>query len=115
MLDKRIKKLVETNDLVCLRDRYTKKLLGVSLTEDGLKVIANKIGKLPYYQDAKLVLEDNKLVAVGNVEKSNKTIVVPFKPIEHKDPMLVKCEILWITKARYLLTKNKRSFVNKRI
>ena len=91
--------------------------LNVSYTEEGLKLTANKGGKLLYYTDAylrhrKTESGDWMPYLDGDLTPSKKVYVEKFVPKDHKNPDFQIAEFRWIDKAHKMLYSNNlhRSF-----
>lgn len=81
--------------MVVIRSRKDNRILGMSHTEDGLKFINNKIGKLIYYKDARIKFIENQATVVGDLKPSDKVYVVPYVYVKHKDPGIQRMEDFW--------------------
>ncbi len=95
------KELLERNPMVIMRDKYTRKPLGVSFTEAGLRTTANKNGVYVYCKG-----RVNNLNDALKAQRNPNIIVERFIPREYPDNRsLTTAEILWINKAKHMLGK----------
>ena len=85
-----------------LREKKSKKALGLSYTEEGLKLTANKVGRLLYYKSAVLNNNNGKISVSNNIEKNPNVIIEKFKPLKFESKHLQKCENLWVRKAKQM-------------
>ena len=106
MIYNKVRNSIEQSNLLSLREKKSGKLLGIGFTEDGLSMIANKIGRIPYYNNGYFASDGSSVVKTGDLSKSSKVRVGKFIPKDHKNTYLFKCELLWIRHAQMLL-KNK--------
>ena len=55
-VDPRIKEDIIKSGLYVMRDKWTNKALGIAFQEEGFKFKANKMGKVPYFKNARLTV-----------------------------------------------------------
>lgn len=90
--------------MVCLRDRKSGRILGLSYTEEGLKWTANKSGRLLYFNGAVLKPSLQGVVVVGDTSPSSKVVVEPYVRKRHKNSFENNFEEFWACKARHMAT-----------
>jgi len=93
-----------------MRDRWGKPL-GVSYTEDGLKLVCNSDGRMPYYNKAILRANQGETpgyTITGDLRKNPNIIVEKFVPRDHKNPRIMQAEIQFVDKALRMLYVQKR-------
>jgi len=88
-----VRQLIASNNLRVLRDKSTHKALGISYTEDGLKTIANKMGKYIYFSNV------NKLQDISKGKKSDKVYSEKFIPRDFENRSLQTAEMHWVEAA----------------
>jgi hypothetical protein len=93
-----VKELLTKNKIMIMRDKRTKTPLNVSFTEEGLRLTANKNGVYLYCEGRVTNYNDAKIA-----KKNPNVIVERFIPRESDNPTVIKQEILWANKAKYLL------------
>lgn len=83
--------------MVVLRSKKDDRILGMAYSEDGLKYINNKIGKLIYFKNAVIKHNAENIVPniVGDVRKADNVYVTEYKHIQHKNPSIQKMENFW--------------------
>lgn len=96
----RVKQRIVQNNFVVMRDKWTKKPLGVAMTEDGLKYVCNKLGKALYFKNA--FFRNGRLE--GQLSVSNKIYVEKFNPIIDKNYEFINEEANWMHKCNKLLS-----------
>jgi hypothetical protein len=90
--------------MVVMRDAKTRRALGLSYSEDGLKLTANKSGRLIYYNRAVIRPINGKVTVVGDLRISPRIIVEPYKRENHKSYAENNYEEFWACKAKHLAT-----------
>ena len=103
MIYSRVRENIENSNLLSLREKKSGKLLGIGFSEEGLGMIANKIGKIPYYNNGYFASNGKAVIKMGDLSKSSKVEVGKFIPTDHGNTYLFKCELLWIKQAQMLL------------
>jgi len=92
------KELLLNNPMVIMRDKYTRKPLGISFSEEGLRTNANKAGIYPYCEGR--VTDFN---SARTARKSPNIIVERFIPKDNLTGKQLTEEILWINKAKHYI------------
>jgi len=92
------RQLLERNPMLIMRDKYTRKPLGIGFTEAGLRSSANKLGVYPYCEGR--VTDLNK---ARTARKSPNVIVERFIPKDNLQGRQLTDEILWINKAKHYI------------
>jgi len=99
-----LKKSIEEANLVVLRDRKTLKCLGVSFTEQGLRLAAaNKNGVFLYCKGRVTNLKE-----AMTAERSPDVIVEKFVPRDFDKRDLATAEVHWSLSARTKLTQRQQ-------
>lgn len=109
-IDKGMRALIASQDMWILRSKSGKGL-GVSYSEEGLKLTANKGGKLLYYRDAYLRHKKDDSgqwipYLDGDLTPSDKVYVEKFVPKDHKRKDFQIAEFRWVDKAHKMLYSN---------
>lgn len=92
------RQLLERNPMVVMRDKYTRKPLGIGFTEAGLRTSANKLGIYPFCEGRVTNLE------VAKIARKNPNIIVErFIPRDNLQGRQLTDEILWINKAKHYI------------
>jgi hypothetical protein len=84
--------------MVCLKDKQTNKILGVSYSRNGLRFIANKTGKLLMYRNARIVNKGDKVSIEGDTALNNRVYVDKFE-IKSREDTDTQVDALWNHKA----------------
>lgn len=92
------KELLRDNPMFIMRDKYTRKPLGISYTEDGLRVQANKMGIYTYCKGRVMDLNSAR-----TAQRNPNVVVERFIPREGLQGKAQTEEILWINKAKHML------------
>lgn len=88
--------------MVCIRDKRTRKILGLSYSEDGLKFTANKSGRLLYYANAVIRPINGQVTVIGDLRKSPKVVIEPYIRNTHRSSLENNYEEFWACKARHM-------------
>jgi hypothetical protein len=95
------KNLLKENTIMIMRDKHTKMPLGVSFTEEGLRLTANKMGIYQYCEGRVRTMNEAKIA-----KRNPNVIIERFIPRDYpNNPRLTTAEILWVNKAKYMLGK----------
>lgn len=94
-----IRTFIQDRDLYVLREKRNDKALNVSYSPDGLKLTANKAGKLRYYKNAFFVTDGE---IRGDMTPSRSVYIEKFVPKDHTNRSNQIAEFLWIDKAMKL-------------
>lgn len=81
--------------MYCIRQKGSNKLLGVSFTEDGLKYVANSMGKILLFRNARFARHGDKVVLTGDLRPSNTVYVTKYEKLYHRVAHLDKIETFW--------------------
>lgn len=90
--------------MVCMRDKRTGRILGLSYSVDGLKWTANKSGRLLYFNGAVLKPTDNGVQVVGDTSPSEKVVIEPYTRKSHNNRFENNFEEFWACKAFHMAT-----------
>lgn len=88
--------------MVCMRDKKTGRILGLSYSVDGLKWTANKTGRLLFFNNAVLKPSNAGVIVVGDTRPSNKVVIEPYQRRRHQSHAENNFEEFWACKARHM-------------